>query len=79
MPVVAGCSGVVCSGVWRDMDVESKRHTDVPAASPEHTTPPQPATVYQNHLSERSFATLTAPLRSIIKIITGIITCLNRG
>ncbi len=53
MSVAAGCGGVVCSGVWRDMDVESKRHTDVPAASPEHTTPPQPATVYQNHLSER--------------------------
>ena len=35
MPVAAGCDGVVCSGVWRDMDVESKRHTDVPAASPE--------------------------------------------
>ena len=53
MPVVAGYGGVVCSGVWRDMDVESKRYTDVLAASPEayNTSIPcygLPETIYPN-------------------------------
>ena len=53
MPVVAGCGGGVCSGVWRDMDVESKRYTDVLAASPEAYTTTT-ACYGLNHLSEQT-------------------------
>ena len=53
MPAVAGYGGAVCSGVCRDMEVESKRYMDVLAASPEaySTTTPcygLPETIYPN-------------------------------